>query len=76
MPRKVRQIRADLRRAGFAVIRQEGSHQTWRHDPTGAQVGLAGADGADAKRYQERDARAAIAAAQAAERPEGEGASQ
>ncbi len=61
MPRKLRQLRADLRALGFAPIRQVGSHQTWQH-PTGAKVTLAGADGADAQRYQERDLRDARAA--------------
>jgi predicted RNA binding protein YcfA (HicA-like mRNA interferase family) len=31
MPRKIRQLRADLRRAGWNVVRQAGSHQIWRH---------------------------------------------
>jgi len=63
MPRKLRQLRADLRAAGFMLVRQDGSHQTWRH-PSGQKVTLAGADGDDAQRYQEtdlREARAAIA---------------
>ena len=62
MPRKVRELRAELRRAGFVLVRQEGSHETWRH-PSGAKVTLAGADGADAQRYQERDLRQALARA-------------
>lgn len=63
MPRKVRQLRTDLRAAGFVLVRQVGSHETWRH-PSGVQVTLAGADGADAQRYQERQVREAIAAVQ------------
>lgn len=65
MPRKLRQLRADLRALGFVLVRQSGSHQTWQH-PVGLKVTLAGADSADAQRYQERDlrdARAAVAAA-------------
>jgi predicted RNA binding protein YcfA (HicA-like mRNA interferase family) len=64
MPRKLRQLRADLRALGFVLDRQRGSHQMWRH-PSGAEVTLAGADGDDAQRYQERDlaqARAALVA--------------
>ncbi len=60
MPRKLREIRADLRRVGFVLDHVVGSHQTWRH-PTGQRVVLAGHDGADAQRYQERQAREAIA---------------
>jgi predicted RNA binding protein YcfA (HicA-like mRNA interferase family) len=67
MPRKVRELRADLRRAGFVLANTEGSHQTWRH-PTGRRVILAGRDGADAQRYQEREVRAAIVDAEAATR--------
>lgn len=56
MPRKLRELRQDLRRAGFYLDHQTGSHQVWKHDAlSGAQVNLAGKDGADAKRYQERD---------------------
>ena len=65
MPRKLRQLRADLRALGFVLVRTEGSHETWQH-PLGQKVTLAGASGADAQRYQERDlreARAAVAAA-------------
>ncbi len=46
-------------------MRTTGSHETWRH-PTGVKATVAGADGADAKRYQEgelAEARAAVAAA-------------
>src|SRR4051794_16417397 len=66
MPRKVREIRADLRRAGFVIAHVDGSHETWRH-PSGARVVLSGHDGADAQIYQERQARRQIAAARAAE---------
>jgi HicA toxin of bacterial toxin-antitoxin, len=61
MPRKLRELRADLRRAGWGVVRQTGSHQIWEHAlvPT-AEVNLAGGDGADAKPYQERDVREAV----------------
>lgn len=31
MPRKLRELRSDLRREGWAIARQRGSHQTWRH---------------------------------------------
>ncbi len=61
MPRKLRQIRAELRALGFYLARQAGSHETWRH-ACGHQVGLAGADGNDVKPYQERLLLAARAA--------------
>lgn len=67
MPRKLRELRADLRRAGWTIDRQKGSHQTWTH-PLVADfvVTLAGKDGADAIQYQERDVREALERARAA----------
>ena len=61
MPRKLRELRADLRRAGMFIHHQAGSHQVWKHDRLpGALVNLAGRDGADAKPYQEREVLAAL----------------
>jgi hypothetical protein len=69
MPRKLRQLRSDLRRAGWAIDRQSGSHQIWKHALVpGAEVNLAGADGQDARPYQERDVREAVRRAQDAQR--------
>jgi predicted RNA binding protein YcfA (HicA-like mRNA interferase family) len=66
MPRKLRQLRADLRAAGFVLVRTTGSHEAWEH-PLGPVVTLAGRDGSDAQFYQERQVRAAIAAVRAAQ---------
>ena len=61
MPRKLRQLRADLRRAGFNVDHQRGSHQVWKHPLIpGVSANLAGADGTDAKPYQEQEVRTAL----------------
>jgi predicted RNA binding protein YcfA (HicA-like mRNA interferase family) len=50
MPRKLRQLRADLQRAGFSIDHQHGSHQVWKHPLIpGVSANLAGNDGADAK---------------------------
>lgn len=50
MPRKLRELRADLRRQGWNVVRQTGSHQIWKHPRLPeAEVNLAGQDGADAR---------------------------
>ena len=56
MPPKIRQLKARLRKAGAYQIAQEGSHTKWKHSliPTETLL-LAGNDGKDAKRYQERD---------------------
>ncbi len=59
MPRKIRQLRADLRKAGFALKRTRGSHTTWQH-PNGPIVTVSGNDGDDAKPYQEKQIHDAI----------------
>ena len=58
MPRKIRELRADLRQAGFSMDHQTGSHQIWKH-PLLPGIGavVAGSDGADAKPYQEAQLR-------------------
>ena len=58
MPRKIRQLKADLRQAGAYQASQEGSHAKWRHPlvPT-ITVILSGHDGDDAKPYQEKAVR-------------------
>ena len=61
MPRKLRELRADLRRAGFVQDHQTGSHQIWKHETfPGIVVNVAGSDGDDAKPYQEKDVRRAL----------------
>jgi predicted RNA binding protein YcfA (HicA-like mRNA interferase family) len=52
MPRKIRELRRDLRHSGWYIERQTGSHQRWKHALVpDYQVTLAGADGSDAKPY-------------------------
>jgi len=61
MPRKIRQLKADLRRAGAYQVSQEGSHTKWKHPlvPTSMLI-LSGHDGGDAKPYQEKAVRALL----------------
>jgi predicted RNA binding protein YcfA (HicA-like mRNA interferase family) len=61
MPRKIRELKADLRRAGFIEQPGKGSHAGWRHPLVPGKVTLSGNDGDDAQRYQERDVRDALA---------------
>jgi predicted RNA binding protein YcfA (HicA-like mRNA interferase family) len=65
MPRKLRQLKADLRRAGAFQVSQEGSHTKWKHTLVpGSTLILSGHDGDDAKSYQDsavRDLLRAIA---------------
>ena len=60
MPRKIRELKAQLRAAGFTERQGKGSHTVWRHLLVPQRVVLAGADGDDAKPYQERDVRIAL----------------
>lgn len=59
MPRKVRQLVADLEKAGFVNRGGKGSHRNFTH-PKGLRVTLSGAASDDAKQYQERDVRRAL----------------
>ncbi len=62
MPRKIRQLIADLQRAGFLNRRGKGSHRNFVH-PKGPRVLLSGNPGDEAKRYQERDLKRGLDAA-------------
>jgi predicted RNA binding protein YcfA (HicA-like mRNA interferase family) len=56
MPRKIRQLKQDLRRAGYVQVpkRGKGSHTYWVHPRVpGYSVTLSGQDGHDARPYQE-----------------------
>lgn len=58
MPRKVRQLKADLRKAGAIQVSQEGSHTKWKHALVpDKEVVIAGHDGDDARAYQEKEVR-------------------
>jgi len=59
MPRKVRQLIADLEKTGFVNRGGKGSHRNFTH-PKGVRVTLSGNPGDDVKHYQERDVRRAL----------------
>jgi predicted RNA binding protein YcfA (HicA-like mRNA interferase family) len=63
MPPKIRDLKKQLRKAGFtnSPDRGKGSHSLWidPNDP-GNRVNLAGHDGSDAKPYQVRETEQAI----------------
>lgn len=61
MPRKVRELIADLLKAGFAEISGgKGSHRKFVHKDFHGAVTLSGQAGHDAKPYQEKQIRRAI----------------
>ena len=55
MPKKLRELKAALRRAGFIRRAGKGSHTVWMHPHLDDVVVLSGSDGDDAKPYQQRD---------------------
>jgi predicted RNA binding protein YcfA (HicA-like mRNA interferase family) len=59
MPRKVRQLIAELEKAGFVNRGGKGSHRNFIH-PKGLRVLMGGNSGDDAKHYQERDVKRAL----------------
>lgn len=63
MPRKIRQLKSDLRKAGFYERTDlgKGSHTRWFHPSAPAvTITLSGADADDAREYQESAVRRAI----------------
>ncbi len=59
MPRKIRQLIADLEQAGFVNCGGKGSHRNFTH-PKGLLVTISGQTGDDAKPYQEKLVRTKI----------------
>ncbi len=56
MPRKLRDLIADLEQAGFVNRGGKGSHRNFIH-PRGVRVTLSGPAGADARHYQDKEVR-------------------
>ena len=56
MPKKIRELKTMLSKAGFICLskRGKGSHSIWRHPLYKDDVRLSGKDGKDAKPYQEK----------------------
>lgn len=62
MPKKIRELKQMLLKAGFVLLpkRGKGSHSIFRHSLRSEDVKLSGKDGKDAKPYQEKEVRQAI----------------
>ena len=61
MPRKIRQLVADLESAGFVrVPGGKGSHRKFRHVKFRGFVLISGHEGDDARHYQEKQVRNAL----------------
>jgi predicted RNA binding protein YcfA (HicA-like mRNA interferase family) len=61
MPPKVRELIAQLERAGFVDRGGEGSHRSYVHPRLSKPITISGKLGDDAKQYQIRAVRSAIA---------------
>jgi len=55
VPKKIRELKAMLTKAGFIFRSGKGSHSVWSHFLLNYSLTLSGKDGADAERYQEKD---------------------
>jgi predicted RNA binding protein YcfA (HicA-like mRNA interferase family) len=60
VPRKIRELIADLEAAGFENRGGKGSHRNFVHANVAKPVTLSGNAGDDAKKYQERSVNKAI----------------
>lgn len=60
MPKKIRELKQMLVQAGFTELPGKGSHTNWTHPSYDGKVTISGKDGADAKRYQEKEVKQAI----------------
>jgi predicted RNA binding protein YcfA (HicA-like mRNA interferase family) len=60
MPKKIRELKSLLRKAGFMDEPAKGSHTKWSHPLLSAKITLSGKDSDDAKPYQEKDVNNAL----------------
>ncbi|MGF1518148.1 MAG: type II toxin-antitoxin system HicA family toxin [Nodosilinea sp.] len=60
MPKKIRELKAMLKKAGFHEKSGKGSHTKWLHPQYLGRITLSGKDGSDAQPYQEREVAEAI----------------
>ena len=60
MPKKIRELKQILKKAGFTYQPAKGSHTKWSHPLLSGKITLSGQDGDDAKPYQEKDVNNAL----------------
>jgi len=59
MPRKIRELKAMLRKAGFFPRPGKGSHTIWEHPDLDDDFTFSGGDGDDAKPYSGKECKRA-----------------
>ena len=74
MPKKIRELKTILNRAGFILLKKrgKGSHSRWFHPVLNYRITLSGNDGDDAKPYQEKEVKDALARLESFEKENGE----
>ena len=60
MPKKIRELKKMLKKAGFSQRTGKGSHTNWFHPLYSGRITISGKDGADARDYQEKEVFQAI----------------
>ena len=60
MPKKIRELIAELQKAGFVNRGGKGSHRNFIHTESQQRITLSGQEGADAKSYQEKEVKLRI----------------
>jgi predicted RNA binding protein YcfA (HicA-like mRNA interferase family) len=60
MPKKIRELKADLLKAGFSFRTGKGRHTIWSHPDLARSITLSVNDGADAKPDQKKAVSRAI----------------
>jgi predicted RNA binding protein YcfA (HicA-like mRNA interferase family) len=55
MPKKIRELKSILSKAGFTSESAKGSHTKWSHPLLPGKLTLSGKDSSDARAYQEND---------------------
>lgn len=72
VPRKVRELRADLRRNGFTERKVSSGHTVWEHPALPGHISVSGGDGNDALPYQEKAVKESVRAARLVRQDKGE----
>jgi predicted RNA binding protein YcfA (HicA-like mRNA interferase family) len=54
MPKKIRELKSLLKKAGFIVQPAKGSHSKWTHPNLSQSIIIAGKDGSDSRSYLEK----------------------
>jgi len=60
VPKKIRELKSMLKKAGFISRSGKGSHTVWSHPLLDYSLIISGKDGKDADRYQEKDVKNAL----------------